>query len=172
MRQKHVPLGRKSCPPRVLGVNSAQPAAYVFPASPRAFGFILSRPSPAPSPLNPCLPSRRAYLCACILPRSLFFARPKGALRLSARLIPNQISNPEPVVLRRTDHFIPSRLVSSELFQLSKPCQVDGHNSETQLFCFASWGNRRRRSTRRVWTLHMDVGTTMSRILFLKNQKI
>ena len=117
-----------------------------------AHGFILSR-------IEYLISNRSSY--------------PEPIIRRSwPHLIPNRIFHPESIVLPRTDSLIPSRLVSSEPLQLSKTCQMDGHSSETQLLCTVSWANRRRRSTRRVWAMHMDVGTTTNRILFLKREEI
>ena len=62
-------------------------------------------------PVNPC----PCFILRRFLPRAFyqeicFFARPKGALRLSARLIPNGLSYPESVTLSRNDDLIPKRL--------------------------------------------------------------
>ena len=90
----------------------------------------MSRPSPAVTIQSKALTSGRVSLVPLHLPGALLFARPKGALRLSARLIPNRFSDPESMILSRNDHLIPTRLSYPEAMIFSRITSVTDEEKE------------------------------------------
>ena len=95
---------------------------YVFYVS----GWFIAHAARRPAdPVN-----RYPYFILRKSTTSFVFARPKGALRLSARLIPNRFSDPESMILSRNDHLIPTRLSYPEAMIFSRITSVTDEERE------------------------------------------